>query len=53
MKISTKKRCLIIFQVTLTLSDDVAVVGQGGDDLVPDPPDGNVDPIPHCDPETL
>ena len=53
MTISTKKKCLIIFHVTLTLSDDVAVVGQGGDDLVPDPTDGNVDPVPHRDPETL
>ena len=37
----------------LTFSDDIAVVSQRVDDLIPDPSDGNVDPIPHGNPESL
>ena len=36
-----------------TLADDVAVVGDWVDDLVSDPPDGDVDPVPDRDPEAL
>ena len=39
--------------ISITFSDDVAVVCQRVDDLIPDPSDGNVDPIPHGNPESL
>ena len=44
--------CTVI-KLSITFSDDVAVVCQRVYNLVPDPPDGNVDPIPHRDPESL
>ena len=42
-----------VVRIVWALSDDVAVVGHGLNDLVTNPPDGDVDTVPDGHPEPL